>query len=230
MYTPEKVQVFVRFFKTGKGEYGEGDQFYGISVPQSRSIAKKFQQLALHDIAHLLASPIHEERLIALLILVMRYQKGDQKRRQEVFDFYLDHTKHINNWDLVDLSVYKIVGDYLGSYCTKQQKLYYITKLACSKNMWEQRMAMVATYAFIMREDSSMTFRVAEMFLNMQPLHDLLQKAMGWMLREVGKRVSEEEEVAFLNKHYKNMPRTALRYAIERFSPELREKYLKGKV
>ena len=221
---PKKAVFLQRFFKTGKGQYAEGDKFLGISVPNQRMIAKKFSSLTLPEIEKLLSSPIHEERLISLFILIDKFKKGNEKVQEEIFNFYLKSTKQINNWDLVDSSAHKIVGEYL--FKTKNYEL--LKKLAESKNIWERRIAMIATYQFILNGTSKTTYEIANMLLNDR--HDLIHKSVGWMLRESGKKVSESELQDFLKTRYKSMPRTMLRYAIERFPQELRLKYLKGEV
>lgn len=223
---PEKAQFFKRFFKTGKGEYGEGDLFLGITVPEQRKVAVKYKDLPLHDITTLLQSQYHEERLIALLILVLKYKKGNEGVRGEIYQYYLAHTKYINNWDLVDSSADKIVGEYLLANSERRMAYGTLKQLAVSKNIWERRIAMIATYAFIKNGEAALTLQVADVLI--ADRHDLIQKAVGWMLREVGKRVSQEIEEEFLKTRYKTMPRTALRYAIEHFSPEKRLKYLHG--
>lgn len=216
---PQKASILARFFKTGKGEYGEGDQFLGIVVPDSRKIAIKYRQLPFSDISKLLESKIHEERFIALLILVHNFQKGDKKERKKIYDFYLSSIKFINNWDLVDLSADKIVGAYL-----LDKKRNILVSLARSQKIWERRIAIIATFQFIKNNQFAETLKIAKILLTDK--HDLIQKAVGWMLREVGKRNQEAEE-KFLAKHYRQMPRTMLRYAIERFKPEKRLWYLK---
>ncbi len=220
----KKAVNLSRFFKTGKGEYGEGDLFYGLTVPESRKIALKYNDLLLSDVKKLLTSRVHEERLIGLLILVSKYKKGDETMKKKIFDFYISNTKGINNWDLVDLTAPKIVGDYL---LDKDKSI--LEKLARSENLWERRIAIIATFQFIcLDRNYDATFKIANQLLSDK--HDLIQKAVGWMLREVGKRISEERERVFLDAHYKNMGRTALRYAIERFPDELRLKYMKGDI
>ena len=221
---PEKAVFLQRFFKTGKGEYAEGDKFLGISVPVQRKIALKFSNLDLPDIEKLLSSDVHEERLISLFILIDKFKKGNEKVRNEIFDFYLKSTKNINNWDLVDTSAYKIIGEYL----QKNHKEEILKELAKSKNIWERRIAMIATYQFIINGNSATTYEIANLLLNDK--HDLIQKSVGWMLREAGKRVSQKELEAFLKTRYKTMPRTALRYAIERFDDKTRKAYLEGKI
>ncbi|RJR15058.1 DNA alkylation repair protein [Candidatus Microgenomates bacterium] len=217
---PQKAKFLQRFFKTGKGEYAEGDVFWGLTVPQSRSLVKKYKALSLTDIKILLTSKIHEQRLIALLLLVDKFNKGDEKVRPEIFKLYLAHTKYINNWDLVDLSA----GNIVGAYLTKRPRdvLY---KLARSKNLWEKRIAMIATFYFIYElKEYEDTFTIAEILLH--DTHDLIHKAVGWMLREVGKRISRKVEKQFLDKHAHEMPRTMLRYAIEHFAKEEKMHYM----
>jgi 3-methyladenine DNA glycosylase AlkD len=216
---PEKAKILSRFFKTGKGEYGEGDIFLGIPVPEQRRIAKKYPGLSSGDIQKLLSDKIHEYRLVALLILIIKYRKADEKGKRGIFEFYLKNTNHINNWDLVDLSAPNIIGDYL-----LKQDRSILYSLARSEDLWEKRIAIMATFAFIRENEFDDTFRIAELLLCDR--HDLIQKAAGWMLREIGKRDQQREE-EFLQKHYRKMPRTMLRYAIERFDEEKRKLYLK---
>jgi len=211
------------FFKTGKGEYGHGDKFIGVSMPKARVIAKKYINLPIPEIKKLLSSKIHEERMTALIILSYKFEKGDRKLQKKIYDFYLRNIKYINNWDLVDVTVNKIVGAYLWGSNKKDRKILY--SFARSKNMWERRIAIVATSYFIYQDDFDDTLKIAKILLNDE--EDLLHKAVGWMLREVGKRNQKSEE-AFLKKHYKKMPRTMLRYAIERFPEPKRKAYLKG--
>ncbi|MFA5131201.1 MAG: DNA alkylation repair protein [Patescibacteria group bacterium] len=212
-----------RFFKTGKGQYGEGDVFLGIKVPVTRKIALQYIDLDFPAISKLLASEYHEFRLAALLILVAKYQGAEnQKIKEKIVKFYLRHTKRINNWDLVDLSAPKILGDYFYLVAQKDEILH---KLARSKNLWERRIAMLSTFAFIQKGRADESLVIAKQLLSDE--HDLMHKAVGWMLREVGKRVSKKKLTTFLDKEIKNIPRTALRYAIEHFSPAEREHYLK---
>lgn len=229
---PIKAKILQRFFKTGKGEYGEGDIFLGITVPMLRLIASKYKDLTLKEVEELLKSKIHEERLVALLLLVYKYQKGSKNEREEIYNFYLKNTKYINNWDLVDLSAHLIVGEYvfrsvIASEAKQSQKkgIDTLEKLARSKNLWERRIAIVATYYFIRNRKFDPTFKVSKILLHDK--HDLIHKAVGWMLREVGKKDQKKEEI-FLKQHYKTMPRTSLRYAIERFPDTLRLSYLRG--
>lgn len=215
----KQAEVLLRFFKTGKGEYGEGDLFYGIKVPVQRKIAKKYNDIPIGDIQELLNSPIHEERLVSLFILIEQYSRAEDKTKEFIFKFYLKNAKKINNWDLVDLSAPKIVGTHL---LTGNKDILF--KLARSSNVWERRIAVLSTYTFIRNLHFDTTFLIAEILLNDK--HDLIHKAVGWMLREVGNKDMQAEEV-FLKKYYKLMPRTMLRYAIEKFPEAKRMKYLK---
>ncbi|MGK7924392.1 MAG: DNA alkylation repair protein [Spirulina sp.] len=214
----QKAKELSRFFKTGKGEYGEGDVFLGIRVPQQRKVAKKYKNLSLAEIETLLQSDIHEYRFTALVILCDRFSRGDRETQQDIFQFYLAHSDRINNWDLVDTSVHKIVGAFLyGKECS------VLYDLARSPNLWQQRMAIIATYYFIKRDRFTETLEIAKILLN-HP-HDLIHKAVGWMLREVGKRDTTTEK-EFLEEYAAQMPRTMLRYAIEKFTPEERKRFL----
>src|SRR5215211_7667312 len=203
MADPDKAAILQRFFKTGPGEYGEGDVFIGVMVPQSRHVAKKFSQLPLGEVRMLLYSRIHEERLVALLILARRYSSAlsSREEKEEIVKFYLDNIKQVNNWDLVDLSAPNILGAHLVDRDDRRRLLY---RLAGSENVWERRIAIVATHHFIRNGDFSDTLKIAEMLL--QDRHDLIHKAVGWMLREVGKRDAAAEE-EFLEKHCSVMPR-----------------------
>jgi 3-methyladenine DNA glycosylase AlkD len=231
---PKKAQELTRFFKCGKREYGEGDQFWGIMVPFQRQVAKKyFQDADFQDTQKLLNSPVHEQRLTGLLILVLKFasldlrrpfvdarrEKADEKLRKVIFDFYLKNTKRINNWDLVDLTAPRIVGGYL---LDKDRKILY--KLAKSKNLWERRIAVLATFMFIRQNDFSDALKISEILLKDD--QDLIHKAVGWMLREVGKKNIKVEKI-FLRKYCRTMPRTMLRYAIEKFPEGKRVGYLK---
>jgi len=219
---PQKAELLQRFFKTGPGQYGEGDIFLGIMVPVQRSIAKKYKELSLKNIKELLNSDKHEERLIALLILVEQYKKGDEQKKEDIFTFYHLNRKRINNWDLVDLTAHIISGSYL---IDKDKIILY--KLAESKNIWDRRIAVISTFHFIKNNVFNDALGIAEILLNDK--HDLIQKAVGWMLREIGNRDMNTEE-GFLEKHYKKMPRTMLRYAIEKFPEKKRLAYLKGNI
>ncbi|PIR94396.1 DNA alkylation repair protein [Candidatus Falkowbacteria bacterium CG10_big_fil_rev_8_21_14_0_10_39_11] len=219
---PEKIAVFDNFFKTGKGQYGEGDEFYGLTAQEIKDVAKKYQDIDLTEVLTLLKDKVHEVRMAALRILVHKYKKGDDKQKKQVFDIYLKNTKYINNWDLIDVTTPDIVGDYL---LKRDRAVLY--KLARSKSLWEKRISMLATYTFIRNKEFEDTLKIAEILLADD--HDLIHKAVGWMLREVGNRDREVEEL-FLRKYYQKMPRTMLRYAIEKFPESLRQKYLKGEM
>jgi 3-methyladenine DNA glycosylase AlkD len=216
---PRQAENLSRFFKTGPGQYGEGDIFYGIKVPETRKIARKHSDLPLNDIGKLIKSKIHEERLCALLILANKFSSGSAEERERVYNFYLKNARRANNWDLVDLSAFKIAGEYLADL--PRNTLY---ELARSKNLWERRIAIISTFAFIKRGETADTFKIAGIL--MHDKHDLIQKAAGWMLREAGKRVSEPELEKFLVKNAGKMPRTMLRYAIERLPEGKRKMYL----
>ena len=211
-----------RFFKTGKGQYGEGDIFLGIRVPVLRKIAKKFRRISLAEVSKLLESKFHEERLLSILMLVNLFKSGDEDDQELIYELYLDKTKFINNWDIVDISAGNIVGAFL--FEKDKAPLY---RLVFSENLWERRIAIVATFYFIRNDEFDDTLKIAEILLTDK--EDLIHKAVGWMLREVGKRVIEIEE-EFLEGHYLKMPRTMLRYAIERFPETRRKMYLKGQV
>lgn len=219
---PKKAKGVAAFFKTGKGEYGEGDVFLGIPVPAQRQVAKRHRDLPLPAIAKLLKSPIHEERLCALIVLTEQYARGDEATKAKCFDFYLQHLAGVNNWDLVDSSAHQIVGEHL---LTRDRKL--LRKLAKSKDLWERRVAIVSTWAFIRKGESETTFEISQLLLH--DTHDLIHKAVGWMLREVGKRVDEDTLRGFLKAHVSELPRTALRYAIERFPADERKAWLLDK-
>jgi len=217
---PEKAAFYPRFFKAGPGEYGEGDRFLGVVVPKIRAIAKRHRQAPRAEVRKLLCSRYHEERLAALLILVGQYDRGDAREKDNIYNFYLRSASRINSWDLVDLSAPNIVGRQLyGKDCTQ------LTRLARSGDLWRRRIAMLSTFYFIRRGESREALRIAELLLD-DP-HDLIHKAVGWMLREVGKRCSVEIECGFLDKHAGGMPRTMLRYALERLPGYLRLRYMR---
>lgn len=227
-----KAKFLGYFFKTGKGQYGEGDKFLGITVPVSRKIAKKYYDLSLKDIKKLLRNEYHEARLVAVLILVQKYKntflvRQDllrfEKEKNKIFKFYLLEAKHINNWDLVDLSAGYIIGDYLKDKSKKDREI--LIKLAHSKNLWEKRISVISTFAFIFTGEYEWTFKIVDILMNDK--HDLIHKACGWMLREVGKRVDEKELLKYLDNNKHKMPRTMLRYAIERLPKPKRKYYLK---
>ena len=215
---PKRARASQRFFKTGPGEYAEGDRFLGITVPAQRKVAHAYIALKLPAVGKLLRSPIHEHRFVALEILVAKYERGDLREKGRVFNFYLRHKAYVNNWDLVDTSAEYIPGDYL--FGKKKEVLF---TLARSKNIWQRRMAIVATFCFIKKGRFGETLKISKILLADE--HDLIHKAVGWMLREVGKR-SLETELQFLDVYYRRMPRTMLRYAIERFPEKKRKHYL----
>ena len=218
----EKAQVVQRFFKTGPGEYGEGDVFLGIKVPELRRLAKEYEGIDLKEAKQLLRSPIHEQRLLALLILIRSFSKGDGGTKKRIYDLYLKNTQYINNWDLVDVSAEHIVGAYLME--RSKTPLYGLAK---SDSLWERRISILSTFHYIKRGQFSQTLKISKMLLSDE--EDLIHKAVGWMLREVGKRHLPTEE-KFLRAHYKMMPRTMLRYAIERLPERKRQRYLKGRI
>ena len=218
----EIAQQSQRFFKTGKGQYGEGDRFLGIRVPALRKLVREYQGMSLQEIQKLLNSPFHEARLFALLLLVHQFKKGASAKQEQIYRLYLDNTRNINNWDLVDSSAPYIVGPFL-----ENRDRQILCKLAKSSDLWERRIAIMSCFYFIRQNDYSDTLILAEQLIN-DP-HDLIHKATGWMLREVGNR-DRQVEVDFLNRHYQDMPRTMLRYAIENFSPPERKAYLNGRV
>ena len=219
----EKAKILQGFFKTGIGQYGEGDIFLGVVVPKLRKICKDFwKTISISEIQGMLNSKIHEERLLALFMLVEKYKKSEDKEKKEIFEFYLSNTRNINNWDLVDLSAPNIVGDYLLG--TNRRILY---KLVKSKNLWERRISVLSTFAFIRKGEFEDALKISEILISDE--HDLIHKAVGWMLREIGKRDLNVLK-AFLKTRYKTMPRTMLRYSIEKFPEDLRKKYLLGEV
>jgi 3-methyladenine DNA glycosylase AlkD len=219
---PLTAQVLHRFFKTGPGQYGKGDVFLGLKVPQLRRLARDYQGLPHAESEVLLASPFHECRLLSLLLLVRAFVQGEAATQKAVYDLYLRNTARINNWDLVDASAEHIVGGYLRD-CSRKP-LY---RLAGSQSLWERRISILATFHFLKFGDFAETLGIAEKLL--ADPHDLIHKAVGWMLREIGKRNPVVEE-RFLTEHYQRMPRTMLRYAIERFPEGRRRQYLKGSV
>ena len=224
--SPEKKEFLPYFFKTGKGEYAEGDQFIGVVVPDSRKLVKEYWQKAeLSDVQEILKSEFHEMRLVALLILVNKFEKSKDKNEQKkLVDFYLKNTKYINNWDLVDLSCYKL----LGRYCFENQKDDILRELSNSDNMWEKRIAIVATMHHI-KKGKSFDLTQELVLNNLNHPHDLMHKANGWLLREIGNK-GEEVLLDFLKIYYQNMPRTTLRYAIEKLDEDLRQDFLKGRI
>ncbi|MDF2158767.1 DNA alkylation repair protein [Algoriphagus sp. CAU 1675] len=221
---PEKAAFFPKFFKAYPGGYGEGDQFLGVKVPDQRTIAKQFfKEISLEELSELIQDPFHEVRLTGLLALVYRYEKTKSEEGQkELVDLYLAHLDFVDNWDLVDSSCHQILGHF---YFKKEKELFY--ELAASGNLWKQRIAMISSYNWIKKGEFSDALALAEKLKN-HP-HDLMHKAVGWMLREIGNR-DREVELSFLKKHYQSMPRTVLRYAIEKFPEGLRQDFLKGRV
>lgn len=227
---PIKAKLLQRFFKTGKGQYGEGDIFLGITVPKQRILAKKFIDLKFSDVEQLLRSPIHEHRLIGLLILTYQYARAEKLKiknpaqgeleQKRIYQFYIAHTGGINNWDLVDVTAPKVVGAFLRH---RDKKILF--KLAKSKNLWQRRIAIISTFDFIYFKDPSTTLALSEILL--KDSHDLIHKAVGWMLREVGKRCGEKYLTGFLDRHASHMPRTMLRYAIERLQPAQKALYMR---
>jgi len=220
----KKAKLLQGFFKTGKGEYGEGDIFIGIVVPNQRIVAKKYKDLPVSEIQTLLNSEIHEHRLTGLFILTYKFPKADEKTKKEIVDFYLKNTEHINNWDLIDLSSVEILGEYFLTHPTYKKILYKFCK---SKSLWERRISIISTFTLIRNRQFEDSLKIAEILLSDK--EDLIHKAVGWMLREIGKRDLSVEE-KFLNKHYKTMPRTMLRYSIEKFPEEKRQKYLLNRI
>jgi len=221
---PDKGGILQRFFKTGPGQYGEGDVFWGLSVPETRAIASKFIKMPLEEIELLLIDPVHEVRMAAGMILVIQFKKASNTQKQAIYNFYIANATRFNNWDLVDLTCHHIVGGWL---LDKERKPLY--ELAASSNLWEQRIAIVSTYTLIRNHDFEDCMNVSKVLLNHK--HDLIHKAVGWMLREMGKRnFLVETEFLLENDRYKTMPRTMLRYAIEKYPENQRQAFLKGEM
>jgi len=224
----QKALFFQSFFRTGPGEYAEGDQFLGLTVPNQRIIAKQFHELPLKELSEPIKSPFHELRLTSLLILVNQYNKAIQENNlqhaQAIIEFYLTHTAYINNWDLVDSSADKILGHYIYAHPEDQKILKQFSK---SKSIWEKRIAMISCFYYIRQESFQLPLQIAETLLSDK--HDLIHKAVGWMLREIGKRNRSILD-QFLHKHYPQIPRTTLRYAIEKHPEAIRKKYLLGEI
>lgn len=219
---PEKSKILQRFFKTGAGEYGEGDLFLGVQIPVLRNLVKGFPSVKVDELFELLQSVYHEERMLALLFLVRSFKKGDEKTKKKIYELYLKNTSCINNWDLVDTSAPHIAGAWL-----EDKDRLILCKLAKSKSLWERRIAIIATQHFIRKKDFADALEISKLLLSYK--EDLIHKAVGWMLREIGNRDVETEE-RFLIEHYKQMPRTMLRYAIEKFPEKKRKMYLKGEI
>ncbi|MFA7314424.1 MAG: DNA alkylation repair protein [Candidatus Magasanikbacteria bacterium] len=222
---PTKAKLLSGFFKTGKNQYGEGDKFIGITVPEQRKIAKKYyEKISFGDLQKILENKIHEYRLTALIILCYKYEKTkDENLKKEIYNFYIKNLQFVNNWDLVDVTTPNIVGNYL---FYNQNKKNIIYKLVKSKNLWERRVAILATFKFIREKQFEDSLKISEILLFDN--HDLIHKAVGWMLREIGKR-DTKVLIKFLNQHTTKMPRTMLRYAIEKFPEEIRKNYLNKK-
>jgi len=217
---PVRAKHSQRFFKTGPGEYGEGDKFIGLTMPKIRQVCKNYKDLGLQDIAQLLKNPIHDMRMAGLIILTNQAKKAKAEQSKKLFEFYLNQTNRINNWDLVDISCIYAVGKYLLENSQDRKILYGLAK---SKNLWERRISIISTLYLIRENQFSDALKLAEMLVDDK--HDLIHKAVGWVLREVGKKDQALEE-KFLKKHYQAMPRTMLRYAIEKFSRSKRDFYL----
>ncbi len=217
---PRKIPNYQRFFKTGPGQYGEGDQFLGLTVPQQRKIAQKYIHLSLNEIWDLLASPWHEERLIALLILTEKYPKASPKEQDQIIEGYLANRKWINQWDLVDTSAYKLLGTHL---LNRHLPLSILTELADSPSLWDRRIAIIASFAFIKAGQAQPSFTLSDLLLN-DP-EDLIHKAVGWMLREVGNKLGKATLKDYLTPRYRQMPRTMLRYAIEKWPQTERQQW-----
>ncbi|TFH16390.1 MAG: DNA alkylation repair protein [Lentisphaerales bacterium] len=222
MGDPERAGHAQRYFKTGKGEYGEGDRFIGIRVPALRQCAKSYAETPLKDALQLLKSPVHEDRMVALFLMVARFKRGSEQERAAIYRGYLAHTRYINNWDLVDCSAPYIVGEHLFDKSRNQ-----LHKLARSESLWERRISIISTFYFIRHDDFTDALALARTLLHDK--EDLMHKAVGWMLRELGKRNRPEEE-QFLTMYYNEMPRTMLRYAIEKFPERRRKAYLHGTI
>jgi 3-methyladenine DNA glycosylase AlkD len=218
--SPEAAEAAARFFKTGAGQYSEGDIFLGLRAAVMHQLAKEYQPLNVDELIVLLQSSIHEDRMLALLIMVRQFVRGDGPVRRAIYDLYLGNTRYVNNWDLVDASAREVVGGHLADRSRRP-----LDRLAASSSLWERRISIVATHYFIRNQEYADTLRIAERLLNDR--EDLIHKAVGWMLREVGKKHQPTLE-SFLKRHGRVMPRTALRYAIERFPADLRRAYLDG--
>ena len=221
LHNPKDAEFLQRFFRTAPGEYGAGDKFLGIRVPATRALAREFHDLTIDDSALLLQHEWHEARLLAVILLSNRYAKGSPADRKQIFDLYVSNASRVNNWDLVDASAANIVGAHL-----ETRKRTLLDKLARSKNLWERRIAIVSTFRFIRNDEFDDTLRISRAL--MRDEHDLIHKAVGWMLREVGKRDASVLE-KFLDEHAHELPRTALRYAIERMPPKKKQRFMAAK-
>jgi len=221
----KRAKILCRFFKTGKGEYGEGDIFIGITVPKLRFLAKELtEKINEKETLELLHSPIHEHRLCALMIFINRFEKGDEDTKTKIYKTYLANTKYINNWDLVDLSCHEIVGQHLLKKQKGRENRKDLFALARSKNLWEKRIAMVSTFAFIKNKEKKDVLKIAQILINDK--HDLIQKAVGWMIREAGKRIDNDIVRQFILKNKEKIARTTLRYAIEKLDKKEREYFM----
>lgn len=221
--TGEKLEQLKRYFKTGPGGYGEGDIFIGVTLPDIRKVCKKYSDLSLQEIDKALQNPVHEVRLAAVIIMANQSKKADEISKKALHDLYLSRTDKINNWDLVDVSCPRVVGDYLLNKPRAE-----LAKLARSKNIWDRRIAVISTFAFLAQKECDDTYKIATILVNDQ--HDLIQKAVGWALREAGKKCDPQKLRAFLDAHAATMPRVALRYAIEKFDEPTRKHYLELRV
>ncbi len=217
----EKAKASSWFFKTGKGQYGYGDKFIGVTVPDQRKLVKKYKDIALIDLQKLISSKIHEERLTALFILVDKFRRAKGFDREKLFRFYIINLKYVSNWDLVDSSAHKIIGEFL-----LDKKITLLLTLAKSASIWDRRIAIISTFAFLAKNDSKPTYLIADLLL--EDKEDLIQKAVGWVLREAGKKVSEKELLGYLRENYSRFGRTTLRYSIEKFAQKKRQAILKG--
>ena len=234
---PARARQNAYFFKTGPGHYGEGDKFIGVSVPDTRTVVRKyFENATLVDVKELLYSPFHEMRLTGVLILVAKYSKAEVKAKTLIYKFYMANAKQVNNWDLVDSSASYIVGEYISLHMEHEERLATINKCIASKNLWVNRIIVLASFYQIKLGNPKMAFYIIPKFMDHKPRpnvpfgtgrHDLLNKACGWMLREIGKACGEKTLRLFLDKYYKTMPRTMLRYAVERLDTKTKEKYMK---
>lgn len=218
-----KAKVYQNFFKTGKGQYGEGDKFLGLSAPQVQTLSEEFTDISLDEVLKLLKGGFHEERALAMRVLVNKFKKSSEKQKKEIAKFYLKNSKSINNWDLVDVSAYKILGPYAEMVGTD-----FLFDLAKSDNLWQRRISIISTFYFINKKEFSLTFEISKILLGDR--EDLMHKAVGWMLREVGKKCGEQIEETFLIENYDKIQRTTLRYAIEHFEEGKRKKFLLGDV
>ncbi len=216
----EKAKLYQRFFKTGPGQYGEGDVFMGLTMPETRAISSKYTEMPIEEVQELLNSEIHEHRMSALLIVIQKYRKANKEEKRKLYEFYLKNMSRINNWDLIDVTASHVVGDFLFNNKEEKEMLY---KLAKSNDLWEKRISVISTFRFIKENEFEDSINISEILLNDK--HDLIHKAVGWMLREIGKKDQEIEE-EFLRKYHKTMPRTMLRYSLEKFTKDKKDFYM----